>query len=44
MNLIDEGEKAAKEKLDDIRRMMSGLKNWFRFRNSPKKKTKKMSP
>jgi len=34
MNLIDEGEKAAREKLDDIRRLMPGIKNWFRFRKS----------
>jgi NTE family protein len=32
MNLIDEGEKAAREKLDDIRRLMPGIRNWFRFR------------
>lgn len=44
MNLIDEGEKAAEEKLDDIRRNMSGLKNWFRFRKNPKRKTKRASP
>jgi NTE family protein len=34
INLIDEGEKAAREKLDDIRRLLPGLKNWFRFRKS----------
>jgi NTE family protein len=34
MNLIDEGEKAAKEKLDEIRRLMPGIKNLFRFRKS----------
>jgi len=34
MNLIDEGEKAAREKLDDIRRLMPGIKNLFRFRRS----------
>ena len=32
MNLIDEGEKAAREKLDDIRHVMPGLKNWFRLK------------
>ena len=32
MNLIDEGEKAARGKLDDIRRLLPGIKNWFRFR------------
>ncbi len=36
MNLVDEGEKAAREKLDDIRRLMPGIKNWFRFRKVPK--------
>jgi NTE family protein len=29
MNLIDEGEKAAREKLADIRHVMPGLKSWF---------------
>src|SRR5512136_308113 len=32
MNLIDEGEKATREKLDDIRRLMPGIRNLFRFR------------
>jgi hypothetical protein len=36
MNLIDEGEKAAREKLDEIRNVMSGLKNWFRFKKVKK--------
>jgi len=36
MNLIDEGEKAAREKLDDIRRLMPGIKNWLRFKKVPK--------
>lgn len=36
MDLIDEGEKAAKEKLDDIRNIMPGIKKWFRFKRSPK--------
>jgi len=36
MNLIDEGEKAAREKLDDIRRLMPGIKNWLRFKKGPK--------
>jgi NTE family protein len=40
MNLIDEGEKAAREKLDDIRNVMPGLKNWFRFRKGPQKERK----
>jgi NTE family protein len=30
MNLIDEGERAAREKLEDIRRVMPGFKNWFK--------------
>ncbi len=36
MNLIDEGEKAAREKLDDIRRLMPGIKKRFRFKRVPK--------
>jgi len=36
MNLIDEGEKAAREKLDDIRNVMPGIKKWFRFKKTPK--------
>jgi NTE family protein len=35
MNLIDEGEKATREKLDDIRRLMPGVRNLFRFRKAP---------
>ena len=31
MNLIDEGEKAARKKLDDIRHVMPGVKKWFKF-------------
>jgi NTE family protein len=38
INLIDEGEKAAREKLDDIRHVMRGVKNWFGFKK-PKKRT-----
>jgi len=44
MNLIDEGEKAAREKLDDIRHVMPGLKKWFRFKKIPKRNTKKGQP
>ena len=33
MNLIDEGEKAAGEKLDDIRQVMPGFKKWFPFKS-----------
>lgn len=32
MNLIDEGEKATREKLDDIRHLIPGIRNLFRFR------------
>jgi len=32
MNLIDEGEKAAREKLDDLRRLIPGIKKRFRFK------------
>jgi NTE family protein len=32
MNLIDEGEKATREKLDDIRRLMPGIKKRFGFK------------
>ena len=44
MDLIDNGEKAAREKLDDIRNAMPGVKKWFRFKKIPKRKTKKVSP
>jgi len=30
MNLIDEGEKAARDKLENIRNVMPGFKKWFR--------------
>jgi NTE family protein len=43
-NLIDAGEKAAREKLDDIRNVMPGLKNWFRFKKIPKRNTKRVNP
>jgi NTE family protein len=32
MNLIAEGEKAARERLDDIRYVTRGFGNWFRFK------------
>jgi NTE family protein len=41
MNLIDEGEKAAREKLNDIRHAMPGVKKWFRFKGGPKSHRKK---
>jgi NTE family protein len=44
INLIDAGEKAAKEKLDDIRNVMPGLKNWFRSKKIPKRNTKRANP
>jgi NTE family protein len=44
MNLIGEGEKAAREKLDDIRHVMPGLKNWFRFKKVSKRNTKRVIP
>jgi NTE family protein len=31
MNLIEEGEKAAREKLNDIRCVLPGLKKWFKY-------------
>jgi NTE family protein len=34
MVLVDEGEKAAREKLDEIRRLVPGIKKRFRFRKS----------
>jgi NTE family protein len=43
-NLIDAGEKAARKKLDDIRNVMPGLKNWFRFKKIPKRNTKRVNP
>ena len=39
MNLIDEGEKAAREKLDDIRNVMPSLRKWFRFKKISKRNT-----
>jgi NTE family protein len=42
MNLIDEGEKAAREKLDDIRTLMPGLKNWLRSKKIQKRNTKRV--
>ncbi|MGD8986075.1 MAG: patatin-like phospholipase family protein [Desulfobacteraceae bacterium] len=40
MNLIKEGEKAARRKMGDIRRFMPGIKKWFTFRTGkePRKK------
>jgi NTE family protein len=31
INLINEGERATREKLEDIRRALPGIKKWFRF-------------
>jgi len=36
MNLVDEGEKAAREKLDDIRRHIRGLKKRLRLKQIPR--------
>jgi NTE family protein len=44
INLIDEGEKAAREKLDDIRHVMPSFKNWFRFKKIPKRNARKGNP
>ena len=44
MTLIDEGEKAAWGKLDDILNVMPGIKKWFRFKKIPKRDTKRVSP
>ncbi|HYA90279.1 MAG TPA: patatin-like phospholipase family protein [Thermodesulfobacteriota bacterium] len=35
MNLVDEGEKAAREKLDEIRRLIPGIKKRFRLKKIP---------
>jgi len=40
MNLIGEGEKAAREKLVDIRNLTSGFKRWFRFKKIQKSRKK----
>jgi NTE family protein len=44
MNLIDEGKKAAREKLADIRNVIPGHKDWFRFKKTPKRNTKRDRP
>jgi NTE family protein len=44
MNLIDEGERAAREKLEDIRHVLPGIKKWFRFKKTLKKSIKRVSP
>jgi len=41
MNLIGKGEKATREKLDDIRHALPGVKKWFRFKRGPKSHTQK---
>ncbi len=40
MGLIEEGEKATRKKLDDIRHVVPGVKKWFRFK-MPTKSCKK---
>jgi NTE family protein len=42
MNLVEEGKKATREKLDEIRHVIPGLKNWFGLRKITKKKHKKV--
>jgi len=42
MDLIEEGEKAARERLDDIRNVMPGVKKWFRFKRSQKTHKKRV--
>jgi NTE family protein len=42
INLIDEGEKATREKLDDIRNVMPRPMKWFRFKKIPKAHKKSM--
>jgi len=44
MHLIDEGEKATREKLEDIRRVLPGIKKWFRFLKPSKRNPKKVNP
>jgi NTE family protein len=44
INLIDEGEKAAREKLDEIRNVMPSLKNWLRSKKIQRRNTKRVSP
>lgn len=41
MNLIDEGERAASEKVKDIRQFLPSVKNWFRLKRGPKSYRKK---
>lgn len=38
IHLIEEGEKATQEKLDEIRPLLPGIKNWFRFKRRPRRK------
>jgi NTE family protein len=44
MNLIDEGEKAAREKLDDIRRLMPGIRNFIRLHRRPRPRKPEAAP
>jgi NTE family protein len=41
MNLIEEGERAARKKLDDVRNIVLGLRKWFRPGGVPKWRTRK---
>lgn len=44
MNLISEGERATREKLEDIRRVLPGIKKWFRFLKPSKRNPKEVNP
>jgi NTE family protein len=44
INLIEEGERVTKERLEDIRRLLPGIKNWFGFFKTSKRNPKKISP
>ena len=43
MNLISEGERATREKLEDIRRVLPGIKKWFRFLKPSKRNPKEVN-
>jgi hypothetical protein len=42
MNLIEEGEKAARRKMGDIRQSVPGIKKWLTFRKGKKPPTKRV--
>jgi NTE family protein len=41
MDMIEEGEKAARDKLDDVRKAIPGIKKWFGVMNIKKNKLKR---